>query len=305
MSVAALPPFANGVTLSLDELIDYQSQAVRWLPPARSVLSVLSGAHASRQRGRGMDFEEVRQYQQGDDIRAIDWRVTARTGKAHTKLFSEDKEQAVILYVDLSQSMFLGSQYLFKSVQAAHLASLLLWTTLAKKDRLGALIDDGDNLFEHKPSALTRNGLAFLHQLTQQHNARQAAKMTKRRSNSDVVERLKRMSPKGCQIIFLSDFVKLSEAELEQIGHLKQHNNVHLIQLYDPIEAGETSYRGQVMANNGNHSRWFDFGSKKQTLALKANFDQHQQRLRMFSFRHGIPFSTLSCAKPLINQLTA
>ncbi|HAS6347426.1 DUF58 domain-containing protein [Vibrio sp. IRLE0018] len=305
MSVAALPPFANGVTLSLDELIYYQSQSVRWLPPARSVLSVLSGAHASRQRGRGMDFEEVRQYQQGDDIRTIDWRVTARTGKAHTKLFSEDKEQAVILYIDLSSSMFLGSQYLFKSVQAAHLASVLLWTTLAKKDRLGALIDDGHTLFEHKPSALTRNGLSFLHQLAEQHNRRQTAHSEAPRSNGEVFERLKRMSPKGCQIIFLSDFVQFSEQELGQIGHLKQHNSVHLIQLYDPLESGQTDYRGQVMASNGKHSRWFDFGSKKQKMALKANFEQHQQRLQRLSYRNGIPFSTLSCAKPLINQLTA
>ncbi len=78
MAQFALPPHSNGVTLSLEELLYYKSQSIRWLPPARSLWSVLGGMNSSRQRGRGMDFEEVRQYQAGDDIRSIDWRVTAR-----------------------------------------------------------------------------------------------------------------------------------------------------------------------------------------------------------------------------------
>ncbi|MGR2949510.1 DUF58 domain-containing protein [Vibrio vulnificus] len=304
MTPVTLPPHCNGVALSLEELLHYQSQAVRWIPPARSVWSHLNGGHASRVRGRGMDFEEVRQYQQGDDIRSIDWRVTARTGKAHTKLFSEDKEQAVILYLDLNSSMFFGSRYVYKSVQAAHLASVILWTTLAKKDRFGAMIDDGETLFEHKPSALVRNGLAFLNQLTQRHNEQLEQATEHRRPFSQTIERLKRMSPKGCEIIFISDFIKMNEQELNQITQLRQHNNLRLVQLYDPLEQGETRYRGSVLASDGQHSRWFDFGSKKQKLALKNNFDQHQQSLRLLSYRNGIPFSTLSSAESLINQLS-
>ncbi len=129
----SLPPHANGVTLTLEELLQYRTQSVRWLPPAQSLWSQMSGNHTSRQKGRGMDFMEVRQYQPGDDIRSIDWRVTARTGKAHTKLFAEDKEQAVILYLDLSSSLHFGSKYVLKSVQLAHFASVLIWLTLAKK----------------------------------------------------------------------------------------------------------------------------------------------------------------------------
>ena len=79
----ALPTHSNGVTLNLDELLQYKSQSVRWLPPAKSLWSQLNGQHESAKKGRGMDFSEVRQYQAGDDIRSIDWRVTARTGKAH------------------------------------------------------------------------------------------------------------------------------------------------------------------------------------------------------------------------------
>lgn len=142
-----LPPHANGVTLSLEELLPYQQQSVRWLPPARSLWTQMSGQHQSRSLGRGMDFAEVRQYQPGDDIRAIDWRVTARTGKPHTKLFTEEREKPVVLYIDLSASMQFGSQLMLKSVQAAHVASLISWLSVAQKrsrwcgDRLGQQAD--------------------------------------------------------------------------------------------------------------------------------------------------------------------
>ncbi len=86
LAIHSLPPHANGVTLTLAELLHYRTQSVHWLPPAQSIWSQMNGNHTGRQKGRGMDFMEVRQYQAGDDIRSIDWRVTARTGKAHTKL---------------------------------------------------------------------------------------------------------------------------------------------------------------------------------------------------------------------------
>ena len=105
--------------------------------PARSILS---GGERTRCRGRGMDFEEVRLYQPGDDIRSIDWRVTARTQVAHTKIFREERERPVFMLVDQRSPLFFGSTRCFKSVLAAHIAALLGWAALANGDRLGALV---------------------------------------------------------------------------------------------------------------------------------------------------------------------
>ncbi|UYI49097.1 DUF58 domain-containing protein [Vibrio natriegens] len=302
-----LPPHANGVTLTLEELLHHRTQSIRWLPPAQSIWSQMSGSHTSRQKGRGMDFMEVRQYQAGDDIRSIDWRVTARTGKAHTKLFAEDKEQAVILYIDLSSSLYFGSKYVLKSVQLAHFASVLIWLTLAKKDRIGAVIDDGYQCLEFRPSSLQKQGLRILHAILNIHNE-QLSLLEENGSRSmpysQVFETLHTLTPKGSEIILLSDFSQTGEKELTQLRRLKQHNSVRAIQFFDPLEKGETDFRGQVKASDGRRSQWFNFGSKGERSELESHFTAHQESIKQLCHSMAIPFNSLSSGSPLIQQLS-
>ena len=119
---------SDGIHLRLHELLRYQRQT-QWLDlsPKQQIQNKLAGSYLAKSKGRGMEFDEVRHYQSGDDVRTIDWRVTARTGKVHTKLFREEKERPVFICTDLSQSMQFGSTLLFKSVQAAHLAAMIAW----------------------------------------------------------------------------------------------------------------------------------------------------------------------------------
>ncbi len=301
-----LPPHANGVTLTLEELLHYRTQSVHWLPPAQSIWSQMSGNHKSRQKGRGMDFMEVRQYQAGDDIRSIDWRVTARTGKAHTKLFAEDKEQAVILYIDLSASLHFGSRYVLKSVQLAHFASVLIWLTLAKKDRIGAVIDNGHQCLEFRPSSLQKQGLRILNAILSTHNE-QLSNVENSHLRSmpydEVFESLHQLTPKGSELILLSDFAQTSEKELSQLRRLKQHNSVRVVQFHDPLERGKTDFRGQVKASNGSRSQWFNFGSKEERKELEFHFTNHQTSLKNLCQSMAIPFDSLSSGSPLIQQL--
>lgn len=305
--IESLPPHANGVTLTLEELLHYRTQSVRWLPPAQSIWSQMSGNHTSRQKGRGMDFMEVRQYQAGDDIRSIDWRVTARTGKAHTKLFAEDKEQAVILYIDLCSSLHFGSRYVLKSVQLAHFASVLIWLTLAKKDRIGAVIDDGQQCLEFRPSSLQKQGLRILNAILSTHNTHFSGNEKgdeRSMPYSEVFESLHTLTPKGSELILLSDFAQMDEKELAQLRRLKQHNSVRAIQFYDPLERGETNFRGQVRASDGHRSQWFNFGSKGQRKELESHFTTHQESIKHLCHSMAIPFNSLSSGSPLIQQLS-
>ena len=102
--------------------------------------SLMAGTQRSPFKGRGINFEEVRRYQPGDEIRHMDWRVTARTGEPHLKLFQEERERPVIFVVDFTASMFFGTRVAFKSVIAARVATLLAWAALARGDRVGSLI---------------------------------------------------------------------------------------------------------------------------------------------------------------------
>ena len=161
---------SNGVGLDMTELLYYQNKTTLIdLSARKNIHGQMSGNYLSRSKGRGMEFDEVRHYQTGDDIRAIDWRVTARTGKTHTKLFREELERPVLIATDLSASMHFGSQLLFKSVQAAHLASLVAWHAKNRGDRLGGIVFNQHEHLELKPRSRKEGVLHYLHALTAMH----------------------------------------------------------------------------------------------------------------------------------------
>ena len=147
----------------LNSLIKLRHQAGELsLLANKKARSQLTGNISTQFRGRGIDFEELRQYQAGDDIRSIDWRVTARTGKAHTKLYSEERERPVIIVNDQRQAMAFGSRHCFKSVQATEIAALLSWSALAQNDRIGGLIFNDSDHTEIKPKRHKSSVLSVL-----------------------------------------------------------------------------------------------------------------------------------------------
>jgi uncharacterized protein (DUF58 family) len=133
-------PAAPGVYAELDDLVRLRFRARGYsFLPRQPVHSVLAGRHASRLRGRGINFEEIRHYLPGDDIRTMDWRVTARTREPHVRVYTEERDRPVLLVVDQRQSMFFGSRRAMKSVVAAEVAALAAWRVLKAGDRVGAL----------------------------------------------------------------------------------------------------------------------------------------------------------------------
>ena len=132
---------ASGIETSLPELLGMReaAQGLR-LAPVRGARAPVVGPHRSAYRGRGIDFDEVRAYQPGDDVRTIDWRVTARTGCLYSKVFHEERERPVWLLADLGASMRFGSRARFKSVAAARATALIAWVSLLEGDRVGAVV---------------------------------------------------------------------------------------------------------------------------------------------------------------------
>lgn len=296
-----LPSHSDGVNLCLAELLQYKNQSVRWLPPAQSVWSQLNGQHMSRKKGRGMNFSEVRPYQAGDDIRAIDWRVTARTGKTHTKLFTEEREQPVMLLVDLSASMKFGSQLLLKSVQAAHFASLLSWLAVSEQDRIGAIIYTGTKLVECKPTARQQGPLRVINALIDAHQNNDIEQQPL--SFSAALKHLHHLCPKGSEIAILSDFYQLKESDKRRLSQLRQHNRIQFVQVHDPLEQGHTTFKGTEHVADSKQSVWLDFSAKKTREKLSEQYLGHQQFIHDMALSLAIPLHQVSAALPLMQQL--
>src|SRR5215813_4424925 len=140
--------------VSLDDLLRLRHRAKGFsFLPKQPVHSLLSGRHASRLRGRGLEFEELRHYYAGDDVRAIDWRATARLGEPQLRVYKEERDRSVILLVDQRLSMFFGSRHTMKSVIAAEAAALAAWRVTSLGDRIGGIVFSENGMAEIRPHA--------------------------------------------------------------------------------------------------------------------------------------------------------
>jgi uncharacterized protein (DUF58 family) len=195
---------ASGVSVSLRDLLALRGEAGRLdLVTRGKILATRSGGHLSRFRGRGMEFDESRVYQPGDDARNMDWRVTARAGTPHVKLFREERERPLWLLVDQGPSMRFGTRVAFKSVVAAQAAALLAWAAADRGDRVGGLVFDEQGRFEHRPAACTQGLLPLLQALA---GGGRAAGVAGLGDVAVAADQLVHLARPGSLIFILSDF---------------------------------------------------------------------------------------------------
>lgn len=214
------------------------------------VRSRLSGQYLSNFKGRGMEFDEARPYQPGDDIRNMDWRVTARTNRPHSKVFREERERPVLVWSDFRAPMFFGTCQQFKSVQAARLAGLLAWQANRLGDRFGALLFSENSHLEIRPATGKKTILQTLKKLAEFSrdgiNDKSVDTVALNSSGRHALKRLAQVARPGSLIYLISDFRDLGD-ELGQVANrLAQHNDVVLIHVFDPLETalpGSGRYR--------------------------------------------------------------
>lgn len=240
---------ANGIAVSLSELIALRLRARRLARPATRVSGIHAATNASRFRGRGVDYAESRIYQPGDDIRQMDWRVTARSGKPHTKLFEEEREQSTLLIVDENPGMRFGTRARFKSVQAARAAALIAWTAARNGDRVGALGFGGGIDAEVKPGGGARGALRVLRALTEWDAAADRATHV---PLSLALQRARRLARPGCRVIVLSDGFSADDDARGPLSLLADHCDVATIVLEDALElAAPTPGRYALRGDSG------------------------------------------------------
>ncbi len=261
------------VKVSLTSLLALRRGGEQLNLPARRIASLRGGPYLSPLKGRGMEFDEVRPYQQGDDVRTIDWRVTARTGRAHTKQFREERERPVLLWLDLRPGMMFATRGAFKAVRAAQAAALAGWAAVARGDRLGGLIVAGESHLEQRPRRGTKPLLHFLSRIAGHAAWEEATQMDESAGKSALrqgLNRLVQVTQPGSLVFLLSDFDHLDDPACHAIGQLARHNEVVLGFIYDSLET-ELPPPGIYRFHDGRRSVSLDTGSA----ALRA---RHRER---------------------------
>ncbi len=201
----------------------------------RAARATMLGAHASAQRGRGLEFQEVRPYVAGDDPRNIDWRVTARRGRPHTKLFREERERPVWLLVDLQPGLFFGTRRQLKSALVARAAALLAWVASLGGDRVGAVIAHGAGAPRILPARGRQAGvLPLLDALLQ--SQPNAPGQPSPLALEEALRSLLPLARPGNQILAISDFAGLREEADSLWTALAAHSNLRLFWVTDPLE---------------------------------------------------------------------
>lgn len=299
---------ANGLLnsathVTTEELIGLQ-QPARKLKLERNLpaTAAVTGSHRSRFRGRGMDYSESRTYQAGDDIRGMDWRVTARAGKPHVKVYEEERERPVMLLLDFSPSLFFGSRNALKSVIAARSATLLAWAAAHNGDRVGALLFNGDHS-ELPPRRGQRGALTLIRELVKYADPlRGLASDTKRGQFNEALKRLRRTIRPGSLVFIISDFYDIDDDTGNQLQRLRQHNDVVAIQPIDPLEM-HAPPPGRYPVTDGQHTGYLDTTSAKVRQQYETFFRNHHTRLRELLQQHQIPLLQLSTTDDVTKAL--
>lgn len=224
----------QGIEVTLPELLKLREFAGAIdLLNHRRVKSDRFGGYLSHLKGRGIDFEETRAYQPGDDIRMMDWRVTARTGHPHTKVFRQERERPVFIVTDFSQSMFFGTRVAFKSYLAAKIAAVIAWSANLLGDRIGGIFFTEQNHIELKPKGRAAGIFPVLRTLC---DMTKIKPQTGQQTLADALLRLRRVAKPGSCVIVISDFQNMDKNTVSHLMMLAAHCEMMAIQLYDVLE---------------------------------------------------------------------
>jgi len=270
-------------------------------PSSRSVKSTVSGNHRSPFRGQGLEFDSVREYVAGDDIRNIDWRVTARTGSPHLKIFKEERERHIVICIDMNSSMRFGTRNTFKSVQAAHVAALLGWSGIAHQDRISAcLFGDVPGGIQFLPPKRTRKSFCEMLKVlsappTEHHQV----------SLQEAMARVSMVSHTGSLIYLISDFMEIDKSFQHEtsINRLTKKCDVVFIGVNDQADRSISSMGSVGFCASDSSKFYINTESVEGRKAYVAKWEEHQRCLQEITMRLKISMVELTTESDVSKDL--
>ncbi len=292
------------IVTSLDDLMRFEYLVqTKHILPDHPKYSILAGRHAARMRGRGLDFEEVRQYVPGDDVRNIDWRVTARTNTTHSKVFNEEKERPTFTLLDQSTNMFFGSERYVKSVTAAHVAALAAFHTIKRGDRFGGLIfnEEGHDYISPKRSkSLVQH---FLQLLVERNKALPLRRILKPDPDllNEMLQRVRSSITHDYVVTIISDITLLNDDSKHYLRNMAFHNDVIFVHIEDSMDSRLPD--GKIVLTDGN--RQITWNNQKEGWGKKYAEDYKQDMTALTEeLRHyRIPVSVMNTVQPVEEQV--
>lgn len=299
-------PLADGfVYASLEQLmlLEHRVRGLSFLS-RQPLSSVLSGSHAARLRGRGLSFDELRQYNPGDDLRHLDWRASLRYGKPFVRSYTEERDRPTLLLVDQRMSMYFGSKRSFKSVIAAELAALGAWMALQAGDRVGGLVF-GDQRIDYIRPLRSRARVEALCAAIVRHNHALHAS----RSDDDAPGQLDRVlreclgvAGHDSLVVIISDFAGVTDQTLQLLRQLSAHNDVLGLQVFDPI-ALRLPDRGRVTVTQGELQLELEVGRRQVHRPLGEFLSGRLKEVATLLRRSQVPLMMFSSGRDSLEQL--
>jgi uncharacterized protein (DUF58 family) len=283
--------------------LEYKARGFSLLP-SQPVHSLLAGRRGSRMRGRGLNFEELRNYVPGDDIRVIDWRVTARTQKPYVRVYTEERDRATLVVVDQRVNMFFGSRVSMKSVIAAETAALTAWRVFQQGDRIGAFIFNDKTTNEISPRRSRGTVLRILETLVQQNKLLHVTYDSEPAAPrlNQVLQKVAQLAKRDHLIVIASDFDGANERTRDLLLRLSQHNDVIAILTYDPL-AVRLPPAGQLVVSDGELQVEIPFGNEKIRKSILDASDQHMRHILSWQHEIRVPVMPLSTAEDTATQI--
>lgn len=281
----------------------FQAQGFSYLP-RQPVHSLLSGSRASRLRGRGLNFEEIRGYLPGDDIRNIDWKVTARTGKPHTRVYTEERDRPVLLLVDQRINMFFGSQVSTKSTTAVEAAAVSAWRVLGVGDRPGAIVFGDSEWKEVTPHRSETRVIELLNVLMRFNKALHADAEDPPAADmlNKVLHAAVQRAAHDCLVVLISDLYGADDESVQLVSRLAEHNDVMVAFVYDPLES-ELPQSGRLVVSDGNRQLEFDTANTSLRDNFRQQFDERLSSARSLMLRRSVPVLPIETTRPVVEQI--